>query len=604
MAYYFNIDGGVNNSSGSESYDLTPSVLTDERVMELSANAIIRRESNLSNSNPYRSPMPRTLFYDAGFRFPGKYGQYLFYSFGSNENDFLDQYYKSESGKYNTQVSSIESRNPSAASLVKATALAESSLPSGDKAGPVIGGVSAPYNWKDFLYCKYYGTIPNNYMITLRRFPTPMRDNLSLPDGIKGSIEKLKEGAGRPVAQAVTWWGGDSGNTLGDIISFTTGLSWTDANISETIYQDAFEKGILSASALSVTDLKQSLDGSATSDVDKKDILSLIAMLSDNESIVQRQRASATLRDIATEEGGPLSDYLWTSVDHVKSMQIRSSGLSFTASEMSLKFTYDLTSVGQVNTKAAILDLMGSLLSLGTNYGNFLTPDFRYNSQFPAIGFPGGAAGYEAFLSDPVGFVKNYSDDLSTLFKQIETEGQGVADSARSSFQSSVLNTTNTPDPSSAGGSIFRNAAGVIAQNDWEKNLKMPMGFYTGAPTGEWHIVVGNPMNPIAMIGNLICKGVSISFSEKLGPDDFPTEMYATFQIEHGRDRERGEIESMFNRGEGKLYQSVLPVSSNQQSQNVRATANGTLINEDVAGLITQQPILGTQSVINGYSPQ
>ena len=355
MAYYFNIDGGVNNSPGSESYDLTPSVLTEERVMELSANAIIRRESNLSNSNPYRSPMPRTLFYDAGFRSPGKYGQYLFYSFGSNENDFLEQYYRSESGKYNSQVSSIESKNPSAAALVKATSKAQSSLTNGDKAGPIIGGVSAPYNWKDFLYCKYYGTIPNNYMITLRRYPTPMRDNLSLPDGVKGSAEKLKEGAGRPVAQAVTWWGGDSGNTLGDLISFTTGLNWNPADVSETLYQEAFEKGILSASTLSVTDLKDTLSSDATSDVDKKDILSLIAMLTDNESMVQRQRASATLRDIATQSGGPLSDYLWTSVDHVKAMQIRSSGLKFVGAEMSLKFTYDLTSVGQVNTKAAIL---------------------------------------------------------------------------------------------------------------------------------------------------------------------------------------------------------------------------------------------------------
>ena len=275
MAYYFNIDGAVNNSPGSESYDLTPSVLTDERVMELSANSIIRRESNLSNSNPYRSPMPRTLFYDAGFRTPGKYGQYLFYSFGSNENDFIEQYYKSESGKYNAQVSSIESKNPSAASLVKATALAESSLTDGDKSGPIIGGISAPYHWKDFLYCKYYGTIPNNYMITLRRFPTPMRDNLSLPEGVKGSVDKLKEGAGRPVSQAVTWWGGDTGNNLSDVISFTTGLNWKPADQSETIQQDAFEKGILSATTLSVTDLQNSLSNQNLNDVDKKDILSL-----------------------------------------------------------------------------------------------------------------------------------------------------------------------------------------------------------------------------------------------------------------------------------------------------------------------------------------
>jgi hypothetical protein len=473
-----------------------------------------------------------------------------------------------------------------------------------DTQNPIIGGVSAPYNWKDFLYCKYYGTIPNNYMITLRRFPSPMRDNLSLPEGIKASVEKLKEGAGRPVAQAVTWWGGDTGNNLNDIISFSTGLEWDQVTQKETITQEAFEKGILGSTTLSITDLENSLEDEAVRNkVDKKDILSLIAMLSDSESMVQRQRGAYQLRELATQTGGPLSDYIWTSVDYVNKMHIRKGGLTFGDKEISLNFSYDLTSVGQVNTKAAILDLMGSLLAIGTNYGNFLTPDFRYDSAFPAIGFPGGQAGYERFLSDPVDFIAKYSNSINESLKEIEKSGGSIADEARRSSQSSVLNTTN-PGNDPGMGKIFRDAAGIIAQNDWAKNIHMPMGFYSGAPTGEWHLVVGNPMNPVAMIGNLICTDVTISFSEKLGPDDFPTELYATFTLKHARDRERGEIESMFNRGEGKLYQSVLPVSSNQQTQNVTVTANGTAINEDTARVITTSPVLGTQGVLNGYSPR
>ena len=33
------------------------------------------------------------------------------------------------------------------------------------------------YSWEDFLYCKNYGKVPNNYMVTLRRFGTPVGDN-------------------------------------------------------------------------------------------------------------------------------------------------------------------------------------------------------------------------------------------------------------------------------------------------------------------------------------------------------------------------------------------------------------------------------------------
>jgi hypothetical protein len=114
--------------------------------------------------------------------------------------------------------------------------------------------------------------------------------------------------------------------------------------------------------------------------------------------------------------------------------------------------------------------------------------------------------------------------------------------------------------------------------DDFISEIKVPLGLQTGAPTGEWHLVVGNPMNPIAMVGNLVCTGVSIEFGEALGPDDFPTEITATFTLKHGRDRERGEIESMFNRGDGRLYQSSVPTYSTGQSIYNQGTTTGDII--------------------------
>ena len=34
------------------------------------------------------------------------------------------------------------------------------------------------YTAQDFLYCKYYKQIPVNLLVTLRRFPTPVNDNI------------------------------------------------------------------------------------------------------------------------------------------------------------------------------------------------------------------------------------------------------------------------------------------------------------------------------------------------------------------------------------------------------------------------------------------
>ena len=95
--------------------------LIKEAAFQGTAQDIVSSYSNLGSNNPYKGPTARTLFYEAGMRSPGKYGQFLFYSLGNGSNDFIDAYYRSESSDYNRTVSSIESKNPSAGFLVRQT---------------------------------------------------------------------------------------------------------------------------------------------------------------------------------------------------------------------------------------------------------------------------------------------------------------------------------------------------------------------------------------------------------------------------------------------------------------------------------------------------
>jgi hypothetical protein len=212
-----------------------PGKIKQELLINGVTSNITQKYSNLGSDNPFKGPTARSLFYEGAKRTPGKYGQFLFYSFGSLENNFIDAYYRSELPKYNRKISSLDSKNPSAGFLVKETARlrdqGESSVLNtngfnGKFERSIIGGLSAPYFWKDFLYCKYYGAIPNNYMVTLRRFPNPTLDNFSMPDRIKSSGVYLSEGLGRPVAQAVTWMGGNTGNTIKALTQFSTGTTW------------------------------------------------------------------------------------------------------------------------------------------------------------------------------------------------------------------------------------------------------------------------------------------------------------------------------------------------------------------------------------------
>lgn len=94
-------------------------------------------------------------------------------------------------------------------------------------------------------------------------------------------------------------------------------------------------------------------------------------------------------------------------------------------------------------------------------------------------------------------------------------------------------------------------------QDDIKNNVLKIQPLLTGEPVGEWHLMIGNPMNPIAMIGNLICKSADFKFGKTLGPDDFPTELEVSVNLDHGRPRDKGDIESIFNLGQGRFYVTV-----------------------------------------------
>ena len=113
-----------------------------------------------------------------------------------------------------------------------------------------------------------------------------------------------------------------------------------------------------------------------------------------------------------------------------------------------------------------------------------------------------------------------------------------------------------------------------------------------GRAIGEWHMTVGNPLNPIANIGNLVVKTVDLDVGEGLGIDDFPTEFKFTVTLHHGRPRAKQDIESIFNAGNGAMSFSQLPppssaTNSHGDTNTARSNSafNGTSLEDEVGAL-------------------
>ena len=99
----------------------------------------------------------------------------------------------------------------------------------------------ASYRMQDFIYLKYYNQIPNNYMITLRRYTHPCEDHMF---GLDMSAEETNalngyEESHFNIATAVTYMGEKTGNKLSDILKFEYGANYEDKEAKVEMLQNS-----------------------------------------------------------------------------------------------------------------------------------------------------------------------------------------------------------------------------------------------------------------------------------------------------------------------------------------------------------------------------
>ncbi len=410
-----------------------------------------------------------------------------------------------------------------------------------------------PYAWSDFLYCKYYDLIPNNSLVTVRRYPFPVIDN---PSNIKDP--KNPDSVFPPIAQAVTWFGEETGNKLSDIMNMNTELAWR--NIESKINTvEGNEKGGQGSLMQFLTGGKNATQQGYTQD----------------QINLQKQNA---------DNAEPFSNKLYGKLNVVKDVQVRDRGLIF-KQDFELKFTYSLKYHDHINPKIAMIDCIANILSLCYNSGTFWGGNNRY---FPNVE-------RTAFFGDQSAL---YSGQYGKYFESAKKEFSNITSGAGNFFKDLMSNPLDAL--AKLGGEAATFALGNVLADSRPKLVGFP-ALMTGAPTGEWHVVVGNPFNPILTIGNLICKSCSFKFSDQIGHDDFPDELTVTIKLEHARSRDKGDIESMFNVGKGRVYYSLAtdPDPTDPSSKN-NPSVRYFNSNSDIVSTATKVPAT-LQNVSNTF---
>ena len=440
------------------------------------------------------------------------------------------------------------------------------------------------YMFQDFVFCKYWNRIENNRMITLRRYPAPVVDAVEpadysgpdrLPDVINsiGNNDNLPyptKNVFAPLATAITYFGEGTGNSLKDLLAFAYQYNWDEmeTDVWDTTSSQIEEGDILNGSA-------QWLAGG----------LSVLAqatgIIRDLRGIEQINSKHAVGLPPDPYEHGPYENRILGPVNVINNSYKRKRGLKFTHDSLVLSFEYMSRPIANVNNKAIMLDLLANILTMTYSSAVFFGGAHRYRTDHPAIYpwrntnslnkiYKGQLFGKDGAWHDVLSEVFNQSNanwildlanGITNAVKAVASDLIAAITGKKQSDEEKTQNENAKAKGANIANTIMGTAGRAIAakflkgkQAPWLQNAR---ALLTGEPVGDWHLMIGNPLNPIAMIGNLIVTNSKIEFSDELGPDDFPIGFKAEITLQHAMGRDKDGIEAMFNRGAGRIY--ILP---------------------------------------------
>lgn len=418
--------------------------------------------------------------------------------------------------------------------------------------------LSTPFRLGDFLYAKYYGKIPLNNMIVLRRFAHPTYDNLTWgkynnntgsesPSTNSAVPNSSGEGKGesynyKPIAQAVTYFGESTGNDLEKISAIKGEIKWKQLEADVNKYEMDDSNGVRGAES---TPFAGTGFRGAT-----------IAGLARGVSILNGTGDTARRQQVDDGNRINLFEAHWANktygpVDSITQTQIRDRGVHATY-KVDLTFEFELRSIADINPRIAMLDIIANMLALTFNNAKFWGGANIFFPNHPQFSFLGNQKDY---------YNGDYGKYLDSVFKDMGTSmGKGL--DILKSLASSILNL----DFKSAINQIAKSIGGTVMDLQAAKSRPATMAvksLLTGQPNGCWHLTVGNPYRPIMKMGNLIVKEWEMNFGGFVGVDDFPTEMKYRVTLETCRPVDKGGVESWLNGvvdqrsdglGSGRLY--------------------------------------------------
>lgn len=413
----------------------------------------------------------------------------------------------------------------------------------------------ARYKFSDFMYCRDVGKISNNHLITLRRFDHPVPDNIFRGTTIDDNASLSVKG---DIGRLITWFGTED-NKLEDIIKFKYKATWKEleAKIQEKQSEESDpQRGVVGGL---VNLFSPGYNNSSANGVAPNALALILGEDGSNGFL-----SSAPYANNPAVNGSAYdNNRVYAPKDSIRSTHIYDGKLEF-AHDFTLKFAYKLRGYDNINARNAFLDLLGNILVVTYKSGTFWPGEQRIT------GAPQNKAGWKKAES----FIDGGLDAAGTFITSLMKDGnfgdagenflQTIGGLVSSSFGIDLGEALKDPIGTlkSLGSKAMGAGFGSALKGMFKNQLGRPAVYafdslLTNDVVGTWHVTIGNPLNPIVVMGNLIITDCELKLNGPLGLDDFPTEINLSVTLKHATPRDSTDIQRMFTKGRHGIYSKI-----------------------------------------------
>lgn len=220
------------------------------------------------------------------------------------------------------------------------------------------------------------------------------------------------------------------------------------------------------------------------------------------------------------------------------------SGLESTVT-VTFETTYLFQEINGVDAKAAMLDIIGNILVMGTSPERFyVTGTASHQLQTLINEFKNGNVG---------GLFNSIKEGITEVINEAIDK---IAKVAQEAADASTDGDNNTSALSTVLDKVGNMASDFMKSrySRYKWQLTGLLGTMTGMETAPWHITIGNPKAPWFTCGNMVITSVELIPNDVLGYNDYFTELTVKINLKQGRSMGLTGLSNMFNNGRGRIY--------------------------------------------------